>query len=276
MNPALTSFLLAAAAALLMGVAAVAQAVAARRVTGPSVVVHPWYLTGGALDVIGWGLSLLAMRHLPLLVVQTVLATSLAVTVLLARAVLGVRVSRGGAAAVVVLSGAVTLVSVAGQPGRPAAPPAWFTPALWAALAAVVLLSLAASRVRRVAPAAVAAGLGYAGAAIGGRAAHAADWQHLLLNPVAWAVVGFAVTGTLMFARALQASPDAVAPATAWLWLMEVVVPATVGVAVLGDRVRPGWGVPAFVAVLVAVAATLVLSRAVSIEDPPAAPQAAG
>ena len=262
------AFVLVVLASALMGVAAIAQAVAARRVSGPAVVVHPWYLTGGALDVIGWALSLVAMRALPLLVVQTVLAASLGITVVLARVLLRVKVSRAGAAAVVVMSVAVTVVSLAGQPGPAGAPPGWFAQALWVALILSALVAVVAYRRPRVVPLAILAGVGYAGSAIGARGLEFTAWQQLALNPVSWAIVGFALVGTFMFSRALQASPDAVAPATAWLWLMEIVLPAAVGLGVLGDRVRPGWGLAALAFTGVAVGAALVLSRSVSMEEP--------
>jgi drug/metabolite transporter (DMT)-like permease len=250
-----------------MGVAAVAQGLAARRASGAAVVVHPWYLAGSAMDVCGWVLSLLAMRHLPLLVVQTVLALSLAITVLLARPVLGVRISRGAAAAVVGLSISVTVVALAGHQGRPHPPPTWFPLAMWVVLGFLAAGCLLVVRLPGVTAKAVLAGSGYAGAAIGARAIHVGDWQELISNPVSWALVGYAVLGAVMLARALQGSRDAVASASAWLWVIEVVVPGGVGLLLLGDRVRAGWSLPAGVAVATAVASALLLSRQTGVDE---------
>ena len=74
------SFLLAGLAAVLYGVAAILQAVGARRAVaatgGTAGVVRQWpYMTGLGLDLCGWLLSLAASRHLPLFAVQAVLAS---------------------------------------------------------------------------------------------------------------------------------------------------------------------------------------------------------
>ena len=49
---------------------------------------------------------------------------------------------------------------------------------------------------------------------------------------------------------------------TALLWIVEVVVPSVVGVALLGDSVRPGWGAVAVIAVAATRAAAAVLAHA--------------
>ena len=73
-------------------------------------------------------------------------------------------------------------------------------------------------------------------------------------------------------AYALALERGSVAAATALLWVVEAVVPALVGVLLLGDRVRPGWGPAALAAVAVAVAACAVLARAAPSEVSPDAP----
>lgn len=253
--------LLSLLAAALMGVAAVAQATAARKVSGPTVVFHPWYLLGGALDMIGWVLSLVAMRSLPLFVVQTILASSLAITVVVARIWLGVALSPRGWVTVIVLTGAVGVISAAGQPGRAESPPAGFTGALAIGLV-VLLVACVLARHSGVAPQAILAGVGYSGTAIAARASESDHVADLATDPRTWLLVAYGVCGTLMFARSLQASRAAVAPATAWLWLVEVLVPSVVGLVWLGDRIRPGWSVVAAIALLVALASAAALFKA--------------
>ena len=111
------AFLLAGLAAVLYGVAAILQAVGARRAVaatgGTAGVVRQWtYLMGLGLDLCGWLLSLVASRRLPLFAVQAVLASSVAVTVILAALVFGVRLAGRDRAAVAGVTLALVLVGL--------------------------------------------------------------------------------------------------------------------------------------------------------------------
>jgi hypothetical protein len=48
---------------------------------------------------------------------------------------------------------------------------------------------------------------------------------------------------------------------TAAMWVAQVVVPALVGVVLLGDHVRHGWTAPAVLALVTATTATVALAR---------------
>ena len=86
--------LAALAAAVGYGSGSVLQASATRHRSGLRVLLQPLYLAGLVLDLLGWLLSLVALRSLPLFAVQSLLAGSLVVTVVLARVMLGVRLQR--------------------------------------------------------------------------------------------------------------------------------------------------------------------------------------
>lgn len=254
-------------ASVAMGVAAILQAIAARRATGMSILKHPLYVAGLVLDVVGWGLSVLAMRHLPLLAVQTILAASLAVTVTLGAVVLRLRPGRSVWTAVVVVCLACAVVVAAAQPG-PAGPiPAGFSTAMAIALLLLAGAAVISYRHPRTAGCAVLAGLGYSGAAVAARAVHGAPIDVLIAEPLVWLIAGFAVVGAVMFARALETRDDAVNEASAWLWVIEIVVPSLVGVLVLGDHVRPGWTLPTVVAVAAAIVATMRISNSPALRE---------
>ncbi|WP_300679745.1 hypothetical protein [Nocardioides sp.] len=249
-----------AAASLLLGVAAVAQAIGAARTSGLRVLVQPWYLLGTACDLGGWLLSVLAMRHLPILLVQTALAASLCVTVLLGTVVLGTRPGTrvwGGVAVLLVATG---LVALAAETGRVGAVPGALTPLLGVGLLVVAVASAWAYRSPGTARCAALAGLAYSGAAVAARAVHGSGAAHLLTDPLVWLLLALNLIGAVMFARSLETGPHAVNEATAWLWAVELVVPSVVGLAALGDRVRPGWGVPTAAAIAAAVVAACVVS----------------
>lgn len=245
-------------AALGYAVGSLLQAAGVRTAHGPALR-SPLYLTGLGADGLAWVLSLLALRRLPTFAVQSVLAGSLALTVLLARVFLGSSLRRRDTAAVLLLVGALAVVggSGTGQPATGVALPV----ELGGCGAAAVLLVLALARHGGPAVQAGLAGLGYSVAALGARAVTVPeDWWRVALEPLAWAVVVAGVAGTLAYATALERGP--VGPATALLWAVEVVVPAVAGLAVLGDTVRAGWGPVTAAALVVVVGTSTVLAGA--------------
>src|SRR4051794_34760651 len=83
--------------------ASILQAVAARRSAGTvRTLAHPLYLAGLGCDVFAWLAAMVALRELAVYLVESVLATSLAVTVVVARYVLKSPLRRVDVGAVVV------------------------------------------------------------------------------------------------------------------------------------------------------------------------------
>jgi hypothetical protein len=210
--------------------------------------------------------SLVALRHLPLFAVQALLAGSVAVTAVLGRVFLDARLRRRDVAAIGVVT--LALVAVAASAGEQTAhrPPAPFTAVVLAALALCALALLALYPRARSAALAVVAGAAFSGAALSARVVRAPApgtpatrvVVDLLADPLLWAIPVFGLVGLLAYARSLERG--AVGPATAVMWTVEVVVPAAVGVTLLGDTVRPGWAGVAAASVLLAVAGCAVLA----------------
>ncbi|MGY1617604.1 hypothetical protein ACI797_12765 [Geodermatophilus sp. SYSU D00691] len=257
--------LLAALAAMLSNSAAsLLESDGSRRAAaGRPVWRQPRYLVGLVLDAAGWLLSVVALRFLPVFAVQAVLAGTVPVTAAAAsRGLRGWSRARLLALAGVVLG--IALVAAAAAPGRAPRRPAPATPVLLAAAGVLVLAAVPLLRSGRPLALAGAAGAAFGGVSLAVRAVHvrSAGWSsvlELLAEPLAYAVVVFGATGTVLLARALRAG--AVAAVVAVLTVTEVVLPGLVGLALLGDRVRPGWA-PALVAGwLLTVAAVVVLAR---------------
>lgn len=249
------------AGAVAYGVGSVLQAVAARRATGTAVLRHPSYLLGVGCDMLAFVASVVAVRDLPLFAVQSVLAGSLGVTVVLARVVLGTPVRRRDGAAVIGIVGALVVVALASGKQSAQPPPTWFTaPVLLAMAGATVLL---VNYYRRSVPTRLAllAGACFAGSAIGARALDLnGTWFAVLSEPMAWAIVGFGLIGSLAYARSLEhGSPGA---STATVWVVEVALAGLVGIAVLHDHVLPGWGWPALGGLSLAILGCVLLSGA--------------
>ncbi|MFP5347143.1 MAG: hypothetical protein ACLGIA_08955 [Actinomycetes bacterium] len=270
----IAGLLAAVVGALGYGFGSVLQGIGASRASGPLVMRQPAFVAGLALDGLAWLSSLVALRFLPVYAVQSLLAGSLAVTVLVVRLISGTPMRRRDLAAVVVI--VLALATVAGAAGHqsPRTPPAAFGIALLVSLAAVVVvLAVTYARGHPVVLAALA-GVAFSGAALSTRAVHASPghWTAILFEPLALAVLGFGLVGTLAYARSLESG--AVGTVTAVLWVVEVALPAGVGVLVLQDGVRRGWAVPAFVAAVAALAACCVLatSPAQSSVSPQAVP----
>ncbi|WP_052462365.1 hypothetical protein [Nigerium massiliense] len=211
---------------------------------GGALRSRDWW-TGTVLQAAGFLFTLFARRSLPLLIVQAVSAASLVVTVVYQH-VTGARKMTarmvGQIALVVVCLG---LIASATLPG----PSVALAPAhLWLlGIGVVVSGALWAVRMPAIVSGAVA-GWGYSIGAIGARlvmgdAAHPPwifwelPWQSWLAGVL---TVGSIVLGQAHVTRALGHAEAA--PVLAAMYLVEICVPAAVGIALLGESPRPGFG----------------------------------
>ncbi|MET9817983.1 hypothetical protein [Streptomyces sp. NPDC006355] len=259
-------------AAVCFGTATVLQAIAARvaAATGPVGDVallwralRQWrYLAGLALDGLGFGWQILALRSVPIYAVGAALAASLAVTAVVAARLLGVRLSRVEWAAVGVVCAGLALLGPASGAEGDGAGPVWLRWALVGAVAGVLLLGVAGGRLPkrgRALALGLAAGLGFGVVEVGVRLIDGLTPTVLFTNPAAFALLLGGGAAFLLLTSALQRG--AVTTATAGLVLGETVAPALIGVVWLGDRTRPGLGWLALLGFAVAVAGALALSR---------------
>lgn len=251
------------------GAGSVAQALAARRATGTlHTLRQPLYLAGLGCDLVAWLASLVALRTLAVYQVQAVLAGSLAVTVVGARVVLGARLRRrDGVAVAVTVVALVVLALSAGPQDQIQVSGA----VRWGLVTAAVLVAVAGwvtARAGSPGVSATLAGLAFGGAALCARAlplsSPARDLPAfvgaLAAEPLTWGLVVLGVAGMLLYTHALQHGQ--VGPVTAVLWIVEVIAPSVIGIAVLHDSFRAGWTVYAVVAVLATTAAAAVLATA--------------
>lgn len=255
----------AAVAALAYGGASVlqAQGVAA----GQRLLSSPRYLGGLGLDLVGFGATALALRTEPLFLVQSAVAGSIGVTALLARIVLGHALPRLQAGALVGLGlGLVLMAASAQSTGVEATSPA----VRLSLLAGVPLLALAvfsasAGPTRSGVLLAALAGLAGGAAGVCARELVVPDtpWR-LLLDPAVVALAAYGAVCAWGFAEALRTG--AVTVVTATCFAVSTLVPAVVGVALLGDRTRTGWGLGAAVGVLAVLGATSLLARSAALE----------
>jgi hypothetical protein len=248
--------------------ASILQAVAARRSSGTvQTLRHPLYLLGIGCDALAWLGSMVALRELTVYVVESVLAGSLAITVVAARFVLGSRLRRRDVAAVTLSIAALSVLAMSAGPQEQVATTT--TLRIWFCVAAAGL-AVTAWGVAKVAPPGVIAAVGglcLGGAALIGRVLPmpaggprtATVWS-VVTEPLIAALLTFAATGMMMYAHALQRGQ--VGPVTAVHWTAEVVTPSALALLLLGATVRPGWAWTAAVAGLVTAGAAVVLATA--------------
>jgi drug/metabolite transporter (DMT)-like permease len=251
---------LALVSALCYGVAAVLQALAARKTTRlVGVVAQVPFLVGGALDVLGFGSQFLALRSLPVFVVQAAQASGLAVTALVAIPVLGSRLTGRQWAAVGAVAAGLAAVSVTAVPAAAESVTLKVRVLLAACVIVLAVAGLAASRVRgkqRGTTLGLVAGLGFGVVAL---CARALELRTFWSDPAAYGLVGAGIVAFVFYTSALQRGN--VTTTVAAIVVAETLLPAIVGVLVLGDRIRPGLLPVAAGAFALVVAGAVVLAR---------------
>ncbi|WP_454296290.1 hypothetical protein [Salana multivorans] len=252
--------LLALLACGLYGVATLVQAVGSRRAKGMGALVQPLVVAGLALDAVAFLVSLVAYARAPLFLVQTIIAAAVVISVLGAPRVLpGVTLRRVDVAGAGVVLVGLTVLACAAGPEDPRRPAGSFITTLLV-LAAVLALTTALCYPR--APSwvvAVLAGLGFSLVAVGTRAAETGGTiLGALTHPVALVVLLGGAVGVVGNIRALERGSVAIAAAT--VSVVEVVVPSVVGLTMLGDDVRLGWGAALVLGVVVALGGCVLLA----------------
>lgn len=262
------------AAAVAYGFATVLQATGARRIKrleGPDPrllwrLVHSTpYVIGLLLDGVGFALSLAALRTEPLFVVQAVVASSLAVTAVLAVSLLGARLSAIECAGLGVVTAGLTMLGLSADTQHPADVGFAGRTLLFAVVAGSGLAATAAAR-RRTGGGGDAwalgflAGLMYGAGGIGARVlVDPTSPSGLLLDPALWAMLVAGLLGLTFYAMALQRG--SVTVATSATVVAETLVPAAIGITVLGDRPAPGRTALAAVGFALTVSGSLLLAR---------------
>lgn len=264
-------------AAVCFGTATVLQAVAARTAaadggTGGGAggdaalflrAVRQWrYLAGLALDGLGFLFQIAALRSLPIYAVSAALASSLAVTAVVAARLLGVRLSRVEWGAVAVVCAGLAMLGLASGPEGSKGGTAALRYATLATAVAVLLLAPLGGRLTgrfRALVLGLGAGFGFGVVEVAVRLIDSLRLPALLTNPAAYALVLAGGAAFLLLTSALQRG--SVTTATAGLVVGETVGPAAVGVIWLGDRTRDGLTWLAVLGFAVAVGGALLLAR---------------
>ncbi|WP_265444923.1 hypothetical protein [Flexivirga meconopsidis] len=267
----------AVAAAIAYGSATILQAIGVRRL-GAMPAGSGWvarvragqlYAVGLALDGLGFVLSFAALRTLPLFLVESMLASSVAVTAVLAVLVLHVRLSSREVGALLVVGIGLVLLAISAQEG--AGRHVGTRGGWWLfALGVLVALVFAAgyfdhSPARSSVVLAVASGLGFGVTGIVARVLEPSDplW-HSVAQPQLWALVIAGAVAIVAYGFALdRGRTTSVAAIT---FAVETIVPAAIGLAFLGDQVRHGFVIVAPIGFAVTLAGCLALAGRAEVE----------
>jgi hypothetical protein len=265
----LLAVLAVAGAALCYGASAVLQAAAVARpgradLTGllARLAGDPRYLGGLLLVAMGFLFSVVAIRALPLFVVQAGRASSLGVTAALATVVLGTRLLRRELLALGGVAVGLVAVALAARPQGPAQVPEAVRWVVLAAAAVLAGLVVTAARTRPSPRAAtllaVLGGSCFGLLALAARVLGPIALPGVLTDPSAYAVGVAAAAG--LVANALALHRGTVVAVTTTMVATEAALGSLLGLAV-GDRPAHGLALLAVAGFVVTIGSALSLAR---------------
>jgi hypothetical protein len=254
-------------AALGYGVGAVLQALGARHAAAgddvgvKAMVKQPMFLLGLLADFGSWVISRFALHTLPLFAVQTILAGSLAVTVVLARIVLGAELRKPDQYAIVATVAGLVIVGISAGSDEAKDVTHLLKLCILAGIPAIAFAAVFAVKMNKAVILAVLAGVAFTSSALAARTIRVKgeSFTEIFTEPMLWAMLIYAVIALAIHAGALIRGE--VGPVTAAMWATEVLVAVIIGAVALEDHMRPGWALPATFGIALTLAATVVLAR---------------
>jgi hypothetical protein len=216
---------------------------------------QPIYFLGLGVDLLGFLFAAVALRELPLFLVQSLLAFSVGVTATIS-AFMGTRLAAAGWVALFVGAVGLVLLGVSADPG-PAAPLPpqwrWLLVAMALPVAGIAFYAQRRGGRRSAALLAFGAGLGFSFVGVSARILPppAETWR-LVLEPSVYAILINALVAAVLFAMALQRT--GATANTAILFTTNTVLSSLIGVLYLDDQVRHGFLAAAIVGFVCAIA----------------------
>lgn len=257
-------------AAVAYGASNVLQALAARRASirarlDPRLLLQLFrsapYVVAMFCELAGFLLVVAALRSQPLFMVSAVTASSLAWTAVLAAVFLDLPLRPRDWVALGVVSAGLVLLALSAQsepPHRQAAAIRW---ALLAGVGVVIAVGAAAIRTRaRSFTLGVLAGLAFSASNIAVRVVpHVRHVDRLFVHPTVYTIVAGGLAGLLLSAQAFQRG--SVTATIAASVATTTLIPSAVGLALLHDHPRHGYGVLAAVGFALTFTGALVFAR---------------
>jgi uncharacterized membrane protein len=273
----LVALLGAALAAIAYGTATVLQAIGVQRMAAipdgaalwTRLVAGRLYAFGLILDVLGFLASVASLRTLPLFLVESAVASSVAVTAVLAVLVLDLRLRHAEITALAVIGVGLVLLAVSAEPGpahHAGAVAGWVLLGTVALVALMLLIGLRdANSARASLILATAAGAGYGLVGIAARALEVRHpWWRTAADPVLWALLAQGALAVIAYGFALHRGR--VTTVAAITMVVETVFPAIVGLVFLGDAVRDHLTLLAVIGFVATLAGSLALANQAEVD----------
>lgn len=273
----LVALLGAAVAAIAYGTATVLQAIGVQRMAAipdgaalwTRLVAGRLYAFGLILDVLGFLASVASLRTLPLFLVESAVASSVAVTAVLAVLVLDLRLRHAEITALAVIGVGLVLLAVSAEPGpahHAGAVAGWVLLGTAALVALMLLIGLRdANSARASLILATAAGAGYGLVGIAARALEVRHpWWRTAADPVLWALLAQGALAVIAYGFALHRGR--VTTVAAITMVVETVFPAIVGLVFLGDAVRDHLTLLAVIGFVATLAGSLALANQAEVD----------
>lgn len=221
------------------------------------------YVSGLILDLLGWGLTVFAVRYIPLFLAEAIIAAGVAVTALLDWIVLRHRLTRSTWFGIsVLLTGLGLLGSSATRQTSLSIHGVleWaviITPV--ACLAAGVLLVRWRNRLS-VIPLALLSGVAFGGTSVVGRVLPiTSHWWRLLFHPLFWSLAIYGYAGVWLFTIALQRGLATTVNAS--MTAAQMLVPTIIGLIFLSDDIRGGLWLPLILGIACTLGGVSVIAR---------------
>lgn len=231
------------------------------------------YLFGLLLDLLGFFLSAKALRQLPLFLVESAVASSVAITAVLAVFFLGVRLHRAEIVALGGVGVGLALLAVSAMEGPPRHVSHLAGPLLLVAAAVVaVLLAIGWRAVPDPATSAVVlaftAGAGFGMLGVAARVLSIPDqWWRIVTEPTLWALVANGVLASIAYGVALSRGRTTTVAAVSFA--TETVLPAIIGLTLLSDAVRQHLWIVAAIGFVVTLGSCMALAQRADPEPTP-------
>jgi len=221
------------------------------------------YLLATLFQLLGWCLGLIALRVLPLFLVQSIIAGSIVLTALAEKIITHRTLGKRLYWAIAVIICGIILLSTAAKPGRAMALNSNLTFGIEIApiiIAAIGLICLYIKNKASVTLLALLSGGAFGGAAIIGRIIiyPALSWKSLA-NPMLLSLVAFALLGQFLFTVALQRTTGTITNALALA--TSTLAPAILGLVYFSDKIRPGFSFIVIIGFILTVGGSLGVAK---------------
>lgn len=227
------------------------------------------YAVGLLMDGVGFLASIAALQQLPLFLVQAFVASAVAVTAAIAVPALGITLSRKEVLAIGAIAAGLVLLAVSAAEGSARSVSStfeWVLLGCGIALAALLVVGLVdRSAERSCIILATTSGLGFGVVALAARVLQVRDpWWTTIASPALWAIITAGGVALVAYGFALdRGRATTVAAITS---AVETIIPAAVGLLVLGDEFRSGFAIVALLGFIVTLGGCFVLAERAEVQ----------